>query len=159
MIKNILSCQTAAELQKIGSLEDIKQELAPFLPPSATLSADSYDALLHDVQWLAEVQGKTFTSSRQEYIYYLLKHSNGKERKERLHIDNAWYEDEGARAARKWRNKIAHILRADIYLDEETRHAYQSLDKIYREMVQLEVDEPLPYVPPTTSGDEEKDHG
>ncbi|MBJ3590377.1 hypothetical protein JGC56_04265 [Salmonella enterica subsp. enterica serovar Saintpaul] len=155
MIRNILSCKTAEELQKIGSLKEIKQSLASLLPPSATLNADTYESLLPTIQWFAVNEEKTFTNIRQEHIYYLLGHNNGKERKNKLHIDDAWYQDNGARAARAWRNKIAHILRADVYLDEKTRSAYQKLDELYKEMVQLEVDEPLPYTPPTTSGDKE----
>ncbi|EOX5558852.1 hypothetical protein ACPSVL_001129 [Yersinia enterocolitica] len=155
MIRNILSCKNVESLKKVGSLDEIKKHLAPLLPPSATLNAETYDALLPAVLWFAKQQEKTFTNSRKEHIYYLLGHSNGKERKDKLHIDAACYEDNGARVARLWRNKIAHILRADVYLDEETRRAYEKLDEMYKEMVQLDVDEPLPSAPPATSGEEE----
>lgn len=155
MIRNILSCKNTKALKKVGSLEEIKKHLAALLPPSATLNAETYDELLPDVLWFASQQEKTFTNSRAEHIYYLLGHSNGKERKEKLHIDAEFYEDNGAKVARLWRNKIAHILRADVYLDEDTRRAYDKLNEMYKEMVQLDVDEPLPCAPPSTSGEEE----
>ncbi|QGU87929.1 hypothetical protein [Erwinia sorbitola] len=146
MANSLFGANTSDELEKFGTVEKIVTQLKSFLPPSATLAAGSYEELLKDIKWIKQHvirEEQVFVNPRQEHIYYLLEHANGKERKQKLGVKDEFYQDCGASAARKWRNRIAFILRQDTCGDERTQRAFHRLQEMYAEMTQLEFDDPL----------------
>lgn len=149
-MQELLKIKNTAVLEAYGDIATIKLQLKPYLPPSAQLDARCYQTLLEDIDWIRQhytSQAQAFTSEKQEYLYYLLEHSNGKERKAKLQTDDVFYQPEGAKAARQWRNRIGHILRADLNDSQRSQQAFIRLNEMYYEMTQLDVgdndEEPL----------------
>lgn len=139
----LLSIKTASDLEQLDKVENIKHELKKFIPPFTNIDASTYDELFKIVSWIKKnyiQEGQIFISKRQEYIYYLLEHTNGKERKRKLRVEELFYSPEGVRAAKKWRNGIMHILRADLNDNDRAREAKIKLDDLYQEITQLEVE-------------------
>ncbi|EJE4162869.1 hypothetical protein M3916_002984 [Vibrio parahaemolyticus] len=144
-MEKFFSIKTIGDLESLGTVQEIKGELEAIMPSFIKCEAKTYSELMFVVDWLQEHcirEGQTFTSKRQEYIYYLTGHSNGKERKKKLDVDeDLFMTPEGVSDAKVWRNKILHIIRADLNDSETARLAKLKLDDMFREMTKMEIED------------------
>ncbi|ELA7316194.1 hypothetical protein Q9Y10_002606 [Vibrio alginolyticus] len=144
-MKKFFSIKTVSDLESLGSVDEIRGELEAAMPSFIKCEAKTYDELMSVVVWLQEhyiQEEQTFTSKRKEYIYYLTGHSNGKERKKKLEAnEDLFMRPEGLPAAKAWRNKILHIIRADLNDSETARLAKLKLDDMFREMTKMEIED------------------
>ncbi|MEZ7205337.1 hypothetical protein [Pseudoalteromonas sp. DY56-GL79] len=129
------------------SFEVLLETISKLMNPLPVNAKDS-EELNQYIKWLKinfKDERKVFTCKRQELIYYLTQHSNGKERKNKLGVNNEWYSncDSNKKEIKRWYKGISHALRADLtyYPDNENaRIAFNKLREMIDEMG-LSIDE------------------
>lgn len=142
MKSDILSIKTTEELKKAGSPDKIKTLLQADLPPFIAIKTQTDEELLQAIEWVYEYhirEEQVFISERARVIFCLTE-IDGENRTEQLGFLDHFYTQSGRTEAKRWRNKISHILRADLYHDEKTRLAFENL-KALLEQVNIPMDD------------------
>lgn len=135
------------ELHQKYSIAELNKFISEIMKP-IPVAAKNEDEVNIYIDWLKNNlldQRKVFTCARQEIIYYLTEHTNGKERKNKLGVDNEWFEDTASnkKKIKRWYRYISHILRADLtyYPDQEkVNKAFNKLQEMV-EVMGLEINE------------------
>lgn len=130
-----MSISSEEDLNKLGSVDDIVQDINKKISP-LKIVAETYADLFQSIKSLQEnwLPFKTgyFINERDRYIYILLNHE-GEDREKLLGIDDSIYKNK--KLAKRWFNKIAHILRADINDREDATAAFKTLREIYSDLI------------------------
>lgn len=129
MKPDLLSIHTIKALKHAGSHNVITTALLAHLPPFISIEAKTDEELLQVIGWVNEKnirEEQVFTSERARVIYCLTE-IDGDNRAEQLGFLDLFYTPSGRTEAKRWRNKIIHILRVDLYQDEKTRLAFENL--------------------------------
>ena len=128
---NLTEARTTADLEELGSIDEVRHQLAEIVQPLRVDGA-SYDELLAVVRtlqdkWLGFRKGP-FVSSQAEYVFYLTE-LDGSVRNQRLGITDAHYHDQ--KLAKQWFRSMRNLVHSDKGGDDR---AFRKLKDLYEVM-------------------------
>ncbi|MEZ9367201.1 hypothetical protein AB4167_22180 [Vibrio sp. 10N.286.49.E11] len=133
-------CRSEQDLKMLGTIAEVKKEIAKDLEGKVVLTARSWTSLLDKVSLLQglfhrpehdSVWHDGFVSETEKYIFCLTK-LDGKNRQKNLGVSGLHYKNKDL--AKKWMFKISHKIHSDKCNDPRAKDAMVELESMYKEM-------------------------